>query len=119
MKIVLILNEIHRINSFNLNFSLSSYYHNKYKKVQTPHVIRHYADGARLIGLSEQQIRRHLDQLRRSSNDSKSPYAQPPYAYFHLGNKDTGRGRVKLENVRLFFNSIITNIKPNKSSRRV
>lgn len=84
---------LHSINE------IVGYYHNKYKKVQTPHVIRHYADGARLIGLSEQQIRRHLDQLRRSANDSKSPYAQPPYAYFHLGNQDTGRGRVKLENI--------------------
>lgn len=42
-------------------------------------MIGHYADGARLIGLSEQQIRRHLDRLRESSSDNKSPYAQPPY----------------------------------------
>ena len=59
-----------------------SYYHSKYKKVQTPHVIRHYAAGARLIGLSEQQIRRHLERLRESSVDNKSPYAQPPYAFY-------------------------------------
>ncbi|XP_057305377.1 uncharacterized protein LOC130642305 [Hydractinia symbiolongicarpus] len=67
---------LHSINE------IVGYYHSKYKKVQAPHVIRHYADGARLIGLSEQQIRRHLDRLRESSVDNKSPYAQPPYALF-------------------------------------
>lgn len=58
------------------------YYHSKYKKVQAPHVIRHYADGARLIGLSEQQLRRHLDKLREQSADDKSPYAHPPYSCY-------------------------------------
>lgn len=62
-----------------LTFSYYRYYHSKYKKVQTPHVIRHYAAGARLIGLSEKQIRQHLDKLRESSSDDKSPYAQPPF----------------------------------------
>ena len=79
------------------------YYHQKYKKVQTPHVIRHYAAGARLIGLSEQQIRRHLEQLRRSSmSNNKSPYAQPPYAFMHFCMKKEEVPRpVKLEKVSI------------------
>jgi len=67
---------LHSINE------IVGYYHSKYKKVQAPHVIRHYAAGARLIGLSEQQIRRHLDKLRESSADDKSPYAHPPYSFY-------------------------------------
>merc|ERR1712113_290540 len=67
---------LHSINE------IVGYYHSKYKKVQAPHVIRHYAAGARLIGLSEQQIRRHLDKLRESSADDKSPYAIPAYSFY-------------------------------------
>merc|ERR1712224_1069872 len=72
---------LHSINE------IVGYYHSKYKKVQAPHVIRHYAAGARLIGLSEQQIRRHLDKLRESSADDKSPYAHPPYSFYKYTKK--------------------------------
>eukprot|EP00111_Clytia_hemisphaerica_P019865 TCONS_00058562-protein len=85
---------LHSINE------IVGYYHQKYKKVQTPHVIRHYAAGARLIGLSEQQIRRHLEQLRRSSmSNNKSPYAQPPYAFMHLCRQKEVPRPVKLEKI--------------------
>ena len=57
-------------------------YKKYFSSTQAPHVIRHYAAGARLIGLSEQQIRRHLDKLRESSADDKSPYAIPPYSFY-------------------------------------
>jgi hypothetical protein len=64
------------------------YYAKKYKKVvkahnmnKGAHVVGHYADGARLIGLTEKQIYRELKRLRMYSNLTKdeknSPYAQP------------------------------------------
>ena len=75
--------------------------------MQAPHVIRHYAAGARLIGLSEQQIRRHLDQLRESSVDNKSPYAQPPYAFYSnakcVAKKKTMEGNRKLPAVSTYL----------------
>lgn len=70
-------------------------------------MIRHYAAGARLIGLSEQQIRRHLEQLRRSSmSNNKSPYAQPPYAFMHLCRQKEVPRPVKLEKVAFYFNTL-------------
>jgi len=80
---------LHSINE------IVGYYHSKYKKVQAPHVIRHYAAGARLIGLSEQQIRRHLDKLRESSADDKSPYAIPPYSFYSNTMKATQKTQKK------------------------
>jgi len=80
---------LHSINE------IVGYYHSKYKKVQAPHVIRHYAAGARLIGLSEQQIRRHLDKLRESSADDKSPYAHPPYSFYKYTKKERALSQKK------------------------
>ncbi|XP_064626353.1 uncharacterized protein LOC135487024 [Lineus longissimus] len=47
------------------------------KARRTPHVIGHYTAGARLIGLTDRQIERHLADLQRSSKGVKSPYAKP------------------------------------------
>lgn len=58
-------------------------------------MIRHYAAGARLIGLSEQQIRRHLDKLRESSADDKSPYAHPPYSFYKYTKKERALSQKK------------------------
>ncbi len=51
------------MNVFCLVFS---YYHSEYKRVQVavPHVVNHYAAGARLIGLTEKQIKEHLQKLK-------------------------------------------------------
>ena len=64
------------------------YYSKKFRKVvknynmnKGAHVVGHYADGARLIGLTEKQIYRELKRLRMYSNltdrEKNSPYAQP------------------------------------------
>lgn len=56
------------------------YYSSKYKRVQVPHVVNHYAAGARLIGLSEKQIKKHLMELKGSyakHGGLNSPYARP------------------------------------------
>ncbi|XP_033629321.1 uncharacterized protein LOC117291613 [Asterias rubens] len=59
------------------------YYKNKYRRVNAPHVVMHYAAGARLIGLTEKQLARHLERLQASNqgNDLKSPYAQPLHIF--------------------------------------
>ncbi|KAI8496129.1 hypothetical protein Bbelb_259700 [Branchiostoma belcheri] len=53
------------------------YFRTKYNKA--PHVVQHYAAGARLIGLTEKQLHMRLEDLHASSreHDSASPYAQP------------------------------------------
>ncbi|XP_066263690.1 uncharacterized protein [Branchiostoma lanceolatum] len=53
------------------------YFRTKYSKA--PHVVGHYAAGARLIGLTEKQLHMRLEDLHASSkeHDSTSPYAQP------------------------------------------
>lgn len=52
------------------------YYNAKVRK--SPHVVGHYAAGARLIGLTEKQMAQHLATLNHSSDEnSDSPYAQP------------------------------------------
>eukprot|EP00057_Strongylocentrotus_purpuratus_P026087 XP_011680561.1 PREDICTED: uncharacterized protein LOC105445997 isoform X1 [Strongylocentrotus purpuratus] len=58
---------------------LQRYFNTKYKRAQAPHVVMHYAAGARLIGLTEKQLVQHLDRLQASNEDSdyKSPYAEP------------------------------------------
>ncbi|XP_071487181.1 uncharacterized protein [Diadema antillarum] len=58
---------------------LERYFNTKYKRAQAPHVVMHYAAGARLIGLTEKQLVQHLDRLQASNEgyDYKSPYAEP------------------------------------------
>ncbi|XP_028393106.1 uncharacterized protein LOC114517535 isoform X2 [Dendronephthya gigantea] len=55
------------------------YFHSKYKRSQAPHVVGHYAAGARLIGLTEKQLQKHMERIRASNANSTSPYAQPLY----------------------------------------
>ena len=61
-----------------------SFYHTKYKRIQAPHVVGHYAAGARVIGLTENQLRRHMESLkaRHAAGDNKSPYAEPLHIVF-------------------------------------
>ncbi|XP_074629342.1 uncharacterized protein LOC141886951 isoform X1 [Acropora palmata] len=60
------------------------FYHTKTKRIQAPHVVGHYAAGARLIGLTENQLRRRMERLkaRHAAGDNKSPYAEPLYIVF-------------------------------------
>ncbi|XP_071941497.1 uncharacterized protein [Antedon mediterranea] len=60
---------------------LVGYFHKKYKRMNAPHVVSHYAAGARLIGLTEKQLQEHLDRIRQSNRDNNyhSPYAEPLY----------------------------------------
>ena len=56
--------------------SMYRYYDAKVRK--SPHVVGHYAAGARLIGLTEKQMAKHLATLNQSGDEnSNSPYAQP------------------------------------------
>ena len=47
-------------------------------------MVGHYAAGARLIGLTENQLRRRMERLkaRHAAGDNKSPYAEPLYIVF-------------------------------------
>ena len=55
---------------------LCRYYHSKMRK--SPHVVGHYAAGARLIGLTEKQMEKHMATLSVTGDkDNDSPYAQP------------------------------------------
>ncbi|CAH1790050.1 unnamed protein product [Owenia fusiformis] len=67
------------------------YFHTKYKKVQAPHVVGHYAAGARLIGLTEKQLVEHLELLKANNRgrNEKSPYAQPLHILFTSANRDS------------------------------
>ncbi|XP_058972656.1 uncharacterized protein [Pocillopora verrucosa] len=60
------------------------FYHTKYKRIQAPHVVGHYAAGARVIGLTENQLRRRMESLkaRHAAGDNKSPYAEPLHIVF-------------------------------------
>ena len=51
------------------------YYHKKERKY--PHVVAHYAAGARVIGLTEKQLSIHLANLRFKYKAGDSPYCQP------------------------------------------
>lgn len=44
----------------------------------------HYAAGARVIGLTENQLRRRMESLkaRHAAGDNKSPYAEPLHIVF-------------------------------------
>ncbi len=45
---------------------------------KSPHVVGHYAAGARLIGLTEKQMAKHLATLNATGDQNNdSPYAQP------------------------------------------
>ncbi|CAH1776219.1 unnamed protein product [Owenia fusiformis] len=55
--------------------SVGRYYSNKAR--QMPHVLHHYTAGARLIGLTDRQLARHLKQMQSDNKGNKSPYAQP------------------------------------------
>ncbi len=60
--------------------SLNRYYHTNAQRYANPHdIIGHYTAGARLIGLTQRQIRRDIKNLTKitSASDSTSPYAQP------------------------------------------
>ena len=52
------------------------YYSHKYKRSQTPHVVNHYAAGARLIGLTERQLKEHLEHLKASNAGQGSRLTQ-------------------------------------------
>ena len=47
-------------------------------------MVGHYAAGARLIGLTENQLRRRMERLkaRHAAGDNKSPYAEPLHIVF-------------------------------------
>lgn len=64
--------------------SLFRFYQTKSKRIQVPHVVGHYAAGARLIGLTENQIRKRMERLKAShaAGGNKSPYAEPLYIVF-------------------------------------
>lgn len=93
------------------------YYSKKYKKVvktynmnKGAHVVGHYADGARLIGLTEKQIYRELKRLKEYSNlttdEQNSPYAQPLHlALLKTANKRKKIRRPKRVNSARSFNS--------------
>lgn len=60
------------------------YYQTKYKKVKVPHVVAHYAAGARLIGLTDKQIAEHLENLKRVN--ARKQQRLPPeetFLYFY------------------------------------
>ena len=47
-------------------------------------MVGHYAAGARLIGLTENQLRKRMESLkaRHAADDNKSPYAEPLHIVF-------------------------------------
>ena len=57
------------------------------KFVSSPHVVGHYAAGARLIGLTEKQMAKHWATLNVTGDkNASSPYAQPACLPFILGD---------------------------------
>lgn len=60
-------------------------------------MVGHYAAGARVIGLTETQLRRHMETLkaRHAAGDNKSPYAEPLHIIF--GTKKSRRARKRKE----------------------
>ena len=60
---------------------IERYYNSKVRK--SPHVVAHYAAGARLIGLTEKQMAKRLATLSVSGGENNSsPYAQPVWTDF-------------------------------------
>ena len=64
----LILQCISYINSQDF---ISRYYHNKYQKSQASGYVNHYAAGERLIGLTEKQLKEHLESLVKATPKTK------------------------------------------------
>ncbi|XP_013421474.1 uncharacterized protein LOC106181588, partial [Lingula anatina] len=54
---------------------ITRYYAQKARQV--PHVISHYTAGARVIGLTDRQLARHLKDMQAIAKDQDSPYAKP------------------------------------------
>ena len=77
------------------------YYNNKVRKA--PHVVGHYAAGARLIGLTEKEMAKRFATLSVSNKEADSPYAQPVVGIFvnkgvkpRLGCRMTGKIKLKI-----------------------
>lgn len=79
-------------------YDISRYYNAKVRK--SPHVVGHYAAGARLIGLTEKQMAQHLATLNQSGDEnSDSPYAQPVCLFNSppaSSEKDSRKGKIRL-----------------------
>ena len=75
---------------------LCRYYNNKVRKA--PHVVGHYAAGARLIGLTEREMAKRFATLSVGSKEADSPYAQPVVGIF-LNKQKALRmtGKIKLK----------------------
>ena len=76
---------------------LARYYHNKARKA--PHVVAHYAAGARVIGLTEKQMAAHLASLPFKCAQGDSPYSQPVCKLPEdesKRKKKKGRGKIRL-----------------------
>ena len=85
-------------------------------------MVGHYADGARLIGLTEKQIYRELKRLKEYSNlttdEQNSPYAQPLHlALLKTPNKRKKIRRPKRQNSARSFNSNNSQKSPQLSPR--
>lgn len=80
---------------------IERYYNSKVRK--SPHVVAHYAAGARLIGLTEKQMAKRLATLSVSGGENNSsPYAQPVWTEFRsnvpgkLLQGHKGKGKIRL-----------------------
>lgn len=78
---------------------IERYYHNKARKA--PHVVAHYAAGARVIGLTEKQMAAHLASLPFKCKKTDSPYSQPvcklPEDNTNRFKKKKGKGKIRLK----------------------
>ena len=71
---------------------------------KSPHVVGHYAAGARLIGLTEKQMAKHLANLssENEGENNNSPYAQPLCMFqtnvhpTKILSKRKGNGKIRL-----------------------
>lgn len=73
---------------------------------KSPHVVGHYAAGARLIGLTEKQMAKHLATLNQSGDEnSDSPYAQPVSLFSSpiklLKPRRSGKIKLRIVNKRI------------------
>jgi hypothetical protein len=65
------------ITKFAIKNSMGQFEQYYAKARRVPHVIGHYNAGARLIGLTDKQMKRHLAKILKTSKGVKSPYAKP------------------------------------------